>query len=615
MPGKWRGATGLVAAVAAAASLLTAGPAQAEEAVPPPAAGELRVISWNICGEAGGTRGVTSGYCPHRNDPAQKAKAVAELAEKHQADVVMLQEACGYTTQMPDEVQALSHQKLLEAELPGWKIVHAVGDREARDSEGNLLTNCRPGTGAPKLGGDLGVLIAVKGKTSAVQSFETAPATLKAEDFASLPPAKRPSAERIAALSGRRKPALCVRKEGWPDNICTTHLFAGSEGTAESVVRGMQAQAIKSTLGADFTSGMILGGDLNATETEPSLAPLADGLARYANTEHTHQGWLAAGSPLTHRYDHVFTSKRNRFTSVEVDHSLMDLTDPYAVPEPAGVFSDHAPVITTVRRVPGDLNGDALPDILGVDDSNQLRLYPGDGRGGLGTSTVIGQSNWAGTSVTHRGDWTGDGAEDVVARVGGELRLFPNLGDGRISGHTVLATGLPAGAKIVGVGDATGDGFPDLVAQYADTLYRYDGVPGTPASLKPPVSLGTGGWDAMTLTAPGDADGDGRVDLLARKKTDGKLWLYHGRDGGSFGSTGTRTLFGSGYYENTRPRIAGAPDADGDGTADMWATTQDGRLLFYPGGTDALGTPVDLAPGTVPVEVAATGWSGSGSLG
>ncbi|MFJ8013100.1 FG-GAP-like repeat-containing protein [Streptomyces sp. NPDC096339] len=631
MSGTRRGATGFVVAMAAAASLLSAGAAQADEVVPsPPKADELRVISWNICGEAGGERGNKDrpGYCPHRNEPALKMKAIADLAKKQQADVVMLQEACGYTQQPSSGVRELSHQWLLEAELPGWTIVHAVGDRGARDENGNLLTDCRTSKTAPALGGDLGVLLAVKGAVprEAFQSFGTAPATLGAEDFASLPAAKQPTAAKIASLSGLKRPALCVRKEGWPDKICTAHLLAGSEGTPESVVRGMQAQEIRTRLGAEFGSGLVMGGDFNARETDPSLAPIAGGLARYVNDEDTHLGWAAPvaigqpGTPVPHRYDHVFASRQNRFTSVEVDESLMDRTDPYTVvEEPDGVFSDHAAVITTVRRVPGDLNGDARPDLLGVDGNNRLRLYPGDGTGGLGASVLIGTSDWAGASVTHRGDWTGDGTEDIVARVGGEVRLFPNPGDGRISGHTVLATGLPATAKIVAVGDATGDGFPDLVAQYGDGLHRYDGVPGTaagaPVSLKAPVNLGTGGWDGMTLTAPGDADGDGRVDLLARRKSDGKLWLYHGRDGGSFGSTGTRTQFGSGYTEGNRPRIAGGADANGDGVADMWATTGDGRLLFYPGGTDATGNAVDLTPGSSPVEVAATGWSGIGSMG
>ncbi|MFD6889502.1 FG-GAP-like repeat-containing protein [Streptomyces sp. NPDC059957] len=630
VPEKWRAATGLMAAAAAAASLLTAGPAQAEEAVPPPAAGQLRVISWNICGEAGGTRGDVNspGYCPKRNEPALKMKAVAALATKQQADVVMLQEACGSRDKSPVEDPGQTHEEVLEAELPGWTIVHAVGDR-GKDGTGAVQTSCR-GTA---LAGHLGVLIAVKGAVpdTVVQSFETAPATLTATDFTSVPHAVTPTSGEITALSGRIQPALCVRKEGWPDKICTTHLLAGKETeagkrTPESVVRGMQAQAIRSKLGAEFGAGLILGGDLNARETDLSLAPLAGSLARYTNDEFTHMGWekptavAGPGKAAPHRYDHVLTGKRNHFTSIEVDHSLMDLTDPYSVPvEPAGVFSDHAPVITTVRRVPGDLDGDGLPDLLAVDDAKgEMRLHPGNGHGGLGASVLVGTKGWSGASVTHRGDWTGDGAEDIVARVQGELRLFPNLGDGRIYGHTVLATGLPDTAKIVGVGDATGDGFPDLVAQYGDALYRYDGVPavpGTPVSVKPPVNLGTGGWDVMTLTAPGDADGDGRVDLLARNTTDGNVWLYHGRDGGSFGSTGTRTPFGHGYTRVDRPRIAAGADANGDGTADMWATTKEGRLLFYPGGTDALGNPVDQTSASPSVEVAAGGWSGTGSLG
>ncbi len=163
MLGKRRGANGLVAVVAVAASLLTAGPVLAAEAVPPPGAGELRVITWNVCGEAGGSRGGTDpGYCLHRNEPAQKMKAVADLAKKHHADVVMLQEACGYTEQMSEETKARSHQRLLEGELPGWKVVHAVGDRGARGTSGVLPSECR-GT---FLGGNVGVLIAVKGNLS-----------------------------------------------------------------------------------------------------------------------------------------------------------------------------------------------------------------------------------------------------------------------------------------------------------------------------------------------------------------------------------------------------------------------------------------------------------------
>ncbi|MFI8346330.1 FG-GAP-like repeat-containing protein [Streptomyces sp. NPDC085596] len=98
--------------------------------------------------------------------------------------------------------------------------------------------------------------------------------------------------------------------------------------------------------------------------------------------------------------------------------------------------------------------------------------------------------------------------------------------------------------------------------------------------------------NVMTLTAPGDTDRDGRNDLLARDTRNGDLWLYRGRDDGRFDG---RTLYGHGYDTTSRPLLAGAADADGNGAADMWTTTDDGTgtLLFYAGGNDTSGQPVD----------------------
>ncbi|MGW5847130.1 hypothetical protein ACWFQ8_04020 [Streptomyces sp. NPDC055254] len=60
------------------------------------------------------------------------------------------------------------------------------------------------------------------------------------------------------------------------------------------------------------------------------------------------------------------------------------------------------------------------------------------------------------------------------------------------------------------------------------------------------------------------------------------------------------TRYGFGYGTVNRPLIAGAADADGNGTVDMWTTTNDGTgtLLFYAGGTDSAGAPAD-GPRTV----------------
>ncbi|MFD4240558.1 FG-GAP repeat domain-containing protein [Streptomyces sp. NPDC058525] len=163
-------------------------------------------------------------------------------------------------------------------------------------------------------------------------------------------------------------------------------------------------------------------------------------------------------------------------------------------------------------------------------------------------------------------------------------------------------SGLPTTAQAVGVGDMTGDGHPDLVVQHSDKLWRYAGIPGTTPSLGAPVLIGTAGWNVMTLTAPGDADKDGLVDLLARDTRDGILYHYLGQPNGTFSS---RTEYGRAYTTSFRPLIAGAADANLDGTADMWATAGDGTLKFYKGGRDIHG-PID-GPVT---QVGSGGWNG-----
>ncbi|MFC8869782.1 FG-GAP-like repeat-containing protein [Streptomyces sp. NPDC057148] len=256
--------------------------------------------------------------------------------------------------------------------------------------------------------------------------------------------------------------------------------------------------------------------------------------------------------------------------------------------------------------VPGDLSGDNKPDLVAVDNLGKLYLYPGTGTGALGARTLIGTGGWSGASVTHRGDWTGDGMEDIVARVGSELRVYPNRGDGSLATPIRIGTGLPTNAQVVGVGDATLDGQPDLAVSYNDKLYMYAGVSGTTPSVAAPVQIGNGGWGVMSLTAPGDADRDGRVDLLARDTRDGILYIYLGQANGTFSD---RTEYGHSYTVSWRPLIAGAADANRDGVADMWTTAADGTLKFYKGGTSIHG-PVD-GPS---IQVGNGGWNAMRSI-
>ncbi|MEU3723652.1 trypsin-like serine protease [Streptomyces sp. NPDC031705] len=264
-------------------------------------------------------------------------------------------------------------------------------------------------------------------------------------------------------------------------------------------------------------------------------------------------------------------------------------------------------VANTSYAVPGDLTGDNKPDLVAVDDTGKLRLYPGTGTGGVGAHTIIGTGGWSGASVTHRGDWNGDAMEDVVARVDDEVRVYPNLGNGTLGAPIKIAGGLPTTAQVVGIGDTNRDGKPDLVVTHTNKLFLYPGVVGTTAAVGAPVLIGNGGWDVMDLSALGDANKDGRPDLLARDTRDGVLYAYLGQpDGKTFSD---RNEFGRGYTVANRPLIAGAADANLDGTADMWATVGDGTLKFYKGGADIHG-PID-GPS---IQVGSGGWGAIKSI-
>nr|WP_240982052.1 MULTISPECIES: FG-GAP-like repeat-containing protein [unclassified Streptomyces] len=581
--------------------------AQAVAGEPEPVRRQLTVLTWNICGETLVLRG-GKGYCPRRDDALGKANKVAELVRTYNADVVMLQEVCGYegdvnATPVPGQTpspnlfpgpNSKSHMAFLEGLLgEGWTVRHAAGNRPTpTDKESYCRNSTLPGYG--ETGGSLGVLIAVKGTMHDVRRFETVPA---------------------GSASGRSLPAICARLVGWPDQLCTTHLIAG-----DNTVQRAQMTEIKKQLGASWTQGTVIGGDFNGNLGDPDLTAATQELDACETGKHTAQTWAATDpAPRTWSLDHLFASKLTdgtRWSSCLVDHEAMDLTQNVAGTEPSG-WSDHAPVIGTLRQVPvpGDMTGDGKPDLVAVDSTGKLRLYPGTGTGRLVyPHLTIGLSGWAGASVSHRGDWTGDGTEDLVARVNGELRVYPNKGDGTLGPpFTPLLSGLPATARVVSVGDLDLDGAPDVVVSYDDKLYRYNGVRGAQPKLGASVEFGSQGWATMDVTGVGDADRDGRPDLLARQRggtQDGKLWFHRGLPDGTFA---TPTQYGFGYTAAVRPLIAGAADADGDGVADLWATTGDGtgRLLFYKGGTNGSGNPVD-GPST---EVGASGWSSISSLG
>ncbi|MFD3804000.1 endonuclease/exonuclease/phosphatase family protein [Streptomyces sp. NPDC058611] len=285
-------------------------------ATEPPAvtAAGLRVVNWNICGEAGGQRG-QRGFCPNRNRPDLTVAEIGEMVAERDADAVTLQEVCGGAPG--------SHLALLDAALgEGWSIVRALGTRPDGAAE------CRG-----SLTGDLGVAIAVRGKVVS----DTSSNTLSDE----------------APRSGERlSPLLCVDVEGWSHRVCTTHMLPSGDKRGAG-----QAERIAHRISPDGRP-YILTGDFNRPSDSPELAPLTDAMVECRHLtraeQTTHHAWDAKKRRHVYRtLDHIFAGPKaggaaSEFSSCGVDRSRMDTT-PNEEDTPPNGKSDHAPLYATVR--------------------------------------------------------------------------------------------------------------------------------------------------------------------------------------------------------------------------------------------------------------------------
>ncbi|MFE5597112.1 FG-GAP-like repeat-containing protein [Streptomyces sp. NPDC056549] len=243
----------------------------------------------------------------------------------------------------------------------------------------------------------------------------------------------------------------------------------------------------------------------------------------------------------------------------------------------------------------GDLNADKRSDVLVRDEAGRLWFLPGDSTGRL-----VGAGGWgAMNALTRHGDFTGDGREDVIARESatGKLWLYPGTGTGALGSRKLIGSGgWNAMSKLTAYGDLTGDGRSDLLAVEPSTgkLWAYPGT--STGTLGARKLIGAGGWNAMnSLVAPGDMNGDGKADLIAREASTGKLWFYPGTASGGFGP---RVLIGSGGW-NVMASFLAVGDFGGDGRNDLAGVTTYayvgegcrgvGCLVLYSGkGTGAL---------------------------
>lgn len=228
---------------------------------------------------------------------------------------------------------------------------------------------------------------------------------------------------------------------------------------------------------------------------------------------------------------------------------------------------------------PRDWDSDRDADVLARDSAGALWLYPGDGSGSFERRRQIGWG-WSGLDLlTHAGDWDGDRSLDLLARAAdGSLRLYSGNGRGGFASARTVGRGWGGFAAIVSPGDWDGDGNPDVLGRHTNgSLWLYPGTGLGGFGRGQQVGTGWGGMDL--LAGPGDWDGDRVVDLVARQGATGQLWLYPGNGTGGFGRA---RQIGSGW--SGIDRLTGPGDWDGDGLPDLLArVAQSGELRVYLG--------------------------------
>ncbi|GJF31539.1 hypothetical protein KNE206_42390 [Kitasatospora sp. NE20-6] len=309
---------------------------------------------------------------------------------------------------------------------------------------------------------------------------------------------------------------------------------------------------------------------------------------------------------------------------------------------------------------PGDLNLDGQPDLM-VKQGKRLWAYLGSRSGNLdlfGAPVLVGGQDWDLFTVILPGDLNGDGVPDLWLRHNGDGRILRSYGKAAVDGKAVdLATwgseprtevghGVSEDAyPLVGsVGDVTGDNVPDLWARQADgTMFGWygqawggsvnsfsggfviDGVAGARITSGTTLASGqsyTTGKAKLTMQADGNlvlytaanqplwaSNTNGNPGAVARMQPDGNLVVYT--------ADGSRALWSSNTFHNANSYAVvldrgvlaifdasgkglwtsgsqSRPDYNGDGFTDVLARDAHGDMWVYRGtggtGTNTLGT-------------------------
>ncbi|MBC2876667.1 VCBS repeat-containing protein [Streptomyces sp. TYQ1024] len=154
---------------------------------------------------------------------------------------------------------------------------------------------------------------------------------------------------------------------------------------------------------------------------------------------------------------------------------------------------------------PGNLAGSRQSDLLARSKNDgSLHLFVMKEDGTFSDQTRTGGKEWAQyTDIAGRGDLTGDGKTDIVAKDKAGI-LWLHKGTGKagkpFEARTRIGGGWNKYTKVFSNGDLNGDGHSDLLAvDGKGALWLYKGTGKQAAPFKAPVKIGNSGWNQYRL--------------------------------------------------------------------------------------------------------------------
>jgi hypothetical protein len=192
---------------------------------------------------------------------------------------------------------------------------------------------------------------------------------------------------------------------------------------------------------------------------------------------------------------------------------------------PTGTYFEHADRI--IRA--GDWDGDGHADVITRSGrTGYLYLYRGNGHGRFGSPIKMSDNRFGSVQLlTGVGDMTGDGHPDLLGQPRGHsMRIYPGRGRS-VFGRSYVAHSHLSAYRQLGVGLYNRDGAPDSVVRgRRGNLFFYPG--NGPGGLTGGRRIGLiRGYD--WLLAVGNVTGDRHIDLVARSKSSGRLYVFPGR--------------------------------------------------------------------------------------